>query len=348
MGKMATQTLQMEDRLARRFWIMRVMGSYSRALKRESLASATIFALPVLVLFAGLEMISHARVVTYDVLLSLLWLALAPLLIKWSAQVMREYHSEVLGLAADESRMALACADSAQRYLSRAFLKISVPLSAATFAIGYVRFTGSAPTYAALIVGAVAALFGFLAGIAFNGLYIYIRFVRAALGGEFRIRLFHFDNYLGLSGLARFHTKFLFLFFSGSLTFPVVFQSLLNNLAAAPGTISLIVSLPMGAYIGSGLFMFVSGAVRVRDKVLVYKRALWEEKCSTFEAMMSDLLSQERKDPADVETLGLYHATCLQQIYRIKDYPYDSKAVLELAGSVIIPLFVFVLQLVVS
>gem|GEM_PF-3666101 len=295
---------------------------------------------PFLAAYVALHFTVGAPDIRYSLLLAIAWFAFSPVLIAKGDRTIEWFLSfvrPVIGAEDHEELQRFAAREFYSNYCIPFSLTVGTAMAAGGALLGH-NYQHPVSVVAYLtILGFVA---GFTAGIGFRGIVFMNSLLRRFCGYRFFLDPFNADGYGGLYYVSRFLVLGIVLFYSGSLYIPIAVELLRTTegyLAAA-----LPYALVLG-FVGFGLFNFGRSVVIFHDKMLAEKVRIDDESQERLSSLVERHLLTDRENGSMGDALKplVYYLVHHRRITSMREYPYDFRTMMQIGGSTLIPIVVF-------
>ncbi|GAB7023265.1 hypothetical protein [Salidesulfovibrio brasiliensis] len=277
----------------------------------------------------------------YPVLLGYCWLVFSPLLIDTGHRTLTWFLGYLRPIVGDEGT------DDMTRRTFKLFfhskhLIFSVALAPVFgfFAFKYAAQAGYSDSMTALITTSFS-LAGFMAGIGFWGIVVMGWVIADLCRRPLHLDPFSADGYGGLLYVGRFLVVGAALFFSGSLFIP--FANVIFDMFAADRQVLLAYAC-VAFYILFGLSIYMASILRVHDKILDEKVRIDDESQLVLDKLRDDCVQAENDDLTTILKPYVYYKVHHERIAGMRTFPYDTKSLIEITATVMIPLLIFILE----
>ena len=284
-----------------------------------------------------------AALIRFPAVMAWLWLSVSPVLIAYGADVIERYLGRMsVLLPREESEAYTGWVWS--RVYSQQHLLLSGLLAAGFGAAAlYDALARGYPLKTRIYVSVLCTLAGFMAGIGFWAISRVPEILRRLGTLNVKIDPFHPDGFGGLRHVGTFSAELVVVFFSGSLFMPYGFDIVSTT---SGGSIATLTEVIVGSFVLIGLISFMQAVVIVHDIVFAAKVEADRISGDTLQRLLErDVLADGgANDIGQVLKPWVYFKTYHSQIGSMKEYPFEGRTIVELLGSVLIPVVVFLLD----
>ncbi len=335
------------ETFASQWWIVRAFCSVERFIPIPMILSPLFFALPLSIAGVWVSQITGTQLFIRGVIFGLIWLSIAPWLLTAAHKTVANFF--------DENRDKFLTQDEDFKTLKYSMLKdlgspsylfIAIPLvSVAIWGLLNTVYLSS-PYLTRLWAGVTFGLIFYFGSMGFWGIsrfnFIFDEICRQKLLFD----PYHADGFGGLSFLGQFNIKGPQFFFTGSLLFPMAFETLKylpNN-----DIISLAYWSVVLLYLALGIAGFLVPQLKIKDLIAKLKDKSLSQSEEKLQVLFKKLYADENnsKDAAEVVKLkvDLYYQYFHQRILAVKEWPFDWKIIVQILSSFVIPIVVWLLE----
>jgi hypothetical protein len=328
---------------ASRWWIVRAFFFAERYIPIPMILSPLFFALPLSIAGVWVSQITGTQIFIRGVIFGLIWLSIAPWLLTAAHKTVVNFFDENREkfLTRDEEFNALKYS-MLQDLGSPSYLFITVPLvSVAVWGLLNTVYLSS-PYLTKLWAGVTFGLIFYFGGMGFWGISRFNIIFDKICKQKLLFDPYHADSFGGLSFLGQFNIKGPQFFFTGSLLFPMAFETL--NYLPSNDIISLAYWSVLLLYLALGIAGFLVPQLKIKDLIARLKDKSLSQSEETLQALFKKLYAGENnnKEAAEVVKLkvDLYYQYFHQRILAVKEWPFDWKIILQILSSFAIPIVV--------
>lgn len=317
------------------------IGEKRRSAVRRTILLLSLFSVPFTLALVCVYLTTRVNPITLPVFLAYLWLILSPLLIRYGYKSLENFLDGTRSIMSPEDQSSYLHR-GLSLFLSRKHLLASIPLGIIMGSCAY--WYGIARNRPSLEIVWLVVMFvslGVVSGVGFWGVGVLSSIVDELSRYKLCIDFSHPDQFGGLRSVGTILVKGTTLFFSGSLLIPFAFDLL--DISNMPH-LELIANCALLAFILVGLMAFFMGILRLHRFVFEQKVRIDNESGLRLDSLIEENLFNEGRSVADVLKPWIYYQTYHSRISEMKEYPYDARTLLELAGSIFIPVSVFILD----
>lgn len=312
--------------------------------KSRLVASVLMFYLPIKAAGFLLQITYDYKIFSMGIMISLLWLALAPMIIQIAWQQVNAFFQNNRELFKNKKEWRAIYENEIRRIQQLNYLPLRFLWSAAACLIIVFTSFFDAPNLIKLWCGISYFILFFCSTVGFYGVYVLINIFRKIFSAEIIFKPFHPDRFGGVSELSRFSVKISIYFSSGALVFPLIFEIIaeLGEHNYLPGFfVYLLTGIFLITLFASFLFPIMQIKSYVdskKEKIILESRRKLDKKIENFEQKENLNLKQGTE-------IFMYYYFTHQKLLQMKDYPWDVRTLLEFSLSFVIPIFIASLEL---
>jgi hypothetical protein len=317
------------------------LGNRQKSAVRRTIFLLLFFSFPFTSGLGYVFIRTRINPITLSVFLAYLWLVFSPLIIRYAYRCLENFLIGIRSIMSPEDQSSYRHR-SLSLFVSRKHLFASIPLGIIMSSCAY--WYGIANKRPSLEIVWLVVMFGTLgvvSGVGFWGVGALSRIVNELSQYRLRIDFSHPDQFGGLRSVGTILVKGTTLFFTGSLLIPFAFDLL--DISNMPH-LELIADCTLIAYVLVGLVSFFVGILRLHRFVFEQKVRIDNESGMRLGALIEENLFREGRSVADVLRPWIYYQIYHSRISEMKEYPFEAKTLLELGGSIIIPVSVFIID----
>lgn len=321
--------------------ILRIVGALPAGPFR-GIGACALFTVPFGAWAYAVSVRSSPPLLTWSSALGFSWLCAAPLFIWWGYMALYELLEHSRAITTEAAHEELKSAEI-RLFLGWRHLFISVLLAPVCGLIAwqYATGVGRPAIQCYWFAGAFGAL-GFVSGIGFWAIMCTVRLIRTLCGLDLQIEFSHPDGFGGLRFLGSLGAKITALYFSGSLAIPFAMDVLYS---AKVAHIDVLAYGTLVAFILVGLSCFTMIILRVHQCALDYKIRIDRESETCLVGLLKTNVLCEERQLQDVLRPLVYYTTYYSRIGGMKEYPFDVKTLIQLFGSVLMPIVTFAVDM---
>jgi hypothetical protein len=330
-----------------RWWIVRVFLFVERFISVPLILSPLFFALPLSVAGVWVGQLTGIHIFTRGVIFGLLWLSIAPWLLTVAHRTVANFFDENRSkfLMEDDKYGALKSV-MLQDLGSPSYLFIAIPLvSVAVWGLLNTVYL-STPFIVKLWAGVTFGLIFYFASMGFWGISRFNFIFDEICRQDLVFNPYHADGFGGLSFLGQFNIKGPQYFFTGSLLFPMAFETL--KYLPSNDIISLAYWSVVLLYLALGIAGFLVPQMKIKDLIARLKDKSLSQSEETLQALLKNLQGNKNGNREAVEVIklkaDLYYQYFHQRILAVKEWPFDWKIILQILSSFAIPIVVALLE----
>jgi len=336
--------LQDQRKEEAKLWIIRWQDFLSKRFHSRILASISIFYIPIMGTGFILEERFDYEIFSYGVIVSLLWIAIAPFLIQNALDYVYGFFFRNKHLFRRKRDCETLLDDESRGFQSSKYLLFGLPWAIGTSGVVVFCAFKSAPFFIQLWAGVSFFLLFLVSSIGFYGVYVLLGMVGRILPQNISFNPYHPDKFGGISQFARFSVKISLYFSSGALAFPLVFE-IIDKMSSPPRLQYLSVYL-LGAFFLFVMFAsFLIPMFQIRNFVdPVKERAILDAR-RELDKMVNEFKASQHFDIKQGVEILIHHYLNYSKSLELRDYPWDLRVLLEYSFSFVIPLVVATLQI---
>jgi hypothetical protein len=228
-------------------------------------------------------------------------------------------------------------------------LVFSIPFGIGAFWLEFASFFGDS-----LVLACGAGLFYgtlmFLAGWGFWGIVGLLSVPTWIRHVDLDLNPYHPDEFGGLRSFGQFTILGGTYFFTGSLVIPAA-VALIGRLRAVDGSLAGATYGIMGLYAAFGVLGFIIPQVQLRDKSRSEKAKELAKIGTPLNWAYTEFAVGKTEPDVDVkgmESLRFRRDVFYKDVRAIREWPYDFKVLLEIAGALLVPILVTIIQVLSS
>ena len=328
-------------------WVERAFRWLHRRLHNHLLASVFLLAVPLTVVGLIIQPLTGFTLFTRGLGVSMVWTALAPWFIHMALGVVWCLAVQTRQILPDTELQRDFWTRELERLQSPRSLWIGVPLGAGVAAALLFTLYASAPVIVKMWIVAWALGTFAAGGVGFWAMGCIVTILGRMHHLPLVLRPFHQDQFGGFKFLGEFSVKWTTLFFTGSLMFPLVFEvgryCLRGNLA-----VDLLVALLVGGYILTGIVAFIWSQVLLHDLMWSLKEQCLEDseaKLAGYCSQATDYAQGNEVQLHHALVTGVYYHIYHRRIEAIREWPWDTKVIVEFSLSVLFPVVMLLVEL---
>lgn len=330
-----------------RWWIVRLFMYVENYIQLPLFLSPLFFALPLSIAGVYISQIADTQIFTRGVIFGIIWLAIAPWLLTIAYKTVYNFF--------DENREKFLADDDSYNNLKLAMLKdlgspmyffVAIPLvSVAVWGLLNTVYLES-HSLVRIWAGVTFGLIFYFGSMGFWGISRFNYIFEEICKQKMHFDPYNADRFGGLSFLGQFNIKGPQYFFTGSLLFPMAFETL--NYLPDKDIISLAYWGVLLLYGTLGISGFLIPQIRIKDLIARYKDQSLSLSEETLQTLLANLCVDkcDDKNLAEVVKLkiGVYYQYFHERILAVKEWPFDWKIILQIFASLATPLIVGILE----
>lgn len=313
--------------------------------KNKIIASFILFGAPLTLVGILLEVFLGVNIFSRGVFFGLLWLSIAPYLITGALFYLTNFFDDIKSLFVNDEEWINLRKSKLEALQSKNSVFVGFFIAAILNLILLTTIFSNFHFIVKLWVVITFGMLSFLSGVGFYGVYLLVSLMDEICVSDLKFDPYHPDDLGGLKELGSFSIGAVTHFFSGALLFPLAFEVI--RFFSVGRIVNLLIYLIVGFFILTGLIGFITPQLTISNKInsLKYSEILNSEK--KLEKMISDALSNEKKEKnlSEILVLYVYYETIHKRLKQVKTYPFDLVILIELLGSILIPIIIAALEI---
>lgn len=330
--------------------LLRILGVDIADNRRPVFARAAVrIALPALLAVISTRWASGQVPVSFADAAAALWLAIGVTLIcRTSAETFPRFFADINSAFPEDVQSLKVFRDRFERHHGGwRFLTISIPLTAVVAALQ--TFSGVQISLAAAVVS--AAFYGLVMFVAGYGFWAIVGLLRMGVWLreiDLRLQPYHPDGFGGLRGFGQLAIQGASYFFTGALVVPAGID-LAQRFGSNGSNLEVATYWLLGCYSVFGVLGFLVPQLQLREKSRAEKAQLLSIAAGPLEQGFWALSRDIEHTSADwtngyLSSLKMYREVYYDHVERIREWPYDYKVILQILGSLLIPVLVAATQ----
>ncbi len=333
----------MKDYYNSKLFIIKIQNYLSKKLHFRLLASLLIIFIPAFITALILQTIYEYKILSRAVIISLIWVAVAPLLIQDAFFIFHNFFDSHKHLIDDEEKWKEIKKKFIAKFESKRFIITDIIWALiCTLLIIFIIFA-DAPSLIQLWVFIVYFILFMLSATGIRGLLLITKIITYLCKIKMKIDPLHYDSFGGVQSFGKFIIQGTFYFSTGALLFPLVFE-MLKTVSQKDINIILIIYLLTTAFIVLLIYNFIAPVYTLKRYMEKEKNKLliesWDKTKKLYKKAKND---DTGKFPVDLYFhTEIYH----KKTQAIKTYPYDTTVIFELFASVVLPIAIGILEII--
>jgi hypothetical protein len=329
------------------WWIVKAYNFVVGYIPLPFILSPLFFALPLSILGVYINQSIGEQVFTRGVIFGMLWLAIAPWLLTLAYATVNDFF--------DNNRRKFLIDDEVYNRLktrmlndlcSPMYLFIAIPLtSVAVWGILNTIYLDS-HIYVKIWVGVTFGLIFYFGSMGFWGISRFNFIFEEVCNQKLYFDPYNADGFGGLSFLGQFNIKGPQYFFTGSLLFPMAFETF--NYLPDKDIISLAYWGVLLLYGSLGVSGFINPQIKIKDLIAKYKDVALSDSEKNLQVLLNNLHIEKINKSDMAETVKLkidtYYNYFHKRILSVKEWPFDWKIILQILSALATPLVVALLE----
>lgn len=318
--------------------IVRAQNGVTALLRSRLAASVVLLYLPFILAGIYLEARFTVGIFSRGVLLSTLWLALAPFLIQDAHRVICSFFEENKSLFEGEKERQQLKQWTLDRFQSPAYLLFGVPWAVGTTAVILMMRFSSSPLPVQIWAGVTYFLLFLISAIGFQGVVAVVGAILRLAREGVRFDPYHPDQFGGMEAVGRFAVRGTLYFSTGSLVLPLVFE-LMETSSFQANLLNVVAGVLTALFVCMVLYSFLLPVLRIKAVVSDEKDAALLNSNAELEKLYG-----EAESVSDGAKVQVYYEVFHKRLLEIKDYPYDLNVLIELFAAVGLPILIASLE----
>lgn len=337
----------MQDKSQKRellLWIIRWQDFLSKCFRSKILASISMFYIPIMAVGLILEEKYDYKILSYGVVVSLIWIAIAPFLIQNALDYVYDYFNTHKGLFRRQEDWEAFLGAEARRFQSSKYLFFGLPWATVTSGVVVFSEFNSAPLLIQVWAGVSFFIVFLVSSIGFYAVYILLKMMGRILPESISFNPYHPDKFGGISEFGRFSVKISLYYSTGALAFPLAFE-IINKMSSGTNFLHVTVYLLVGFFLFVMFVSFLVPIFQIKNFVDPIKEKLILDARFELDKMVNEFkTSQDSNIKQGLDILMHYYFN-YSKLLELKDYPWDFRVLIEYSFSFVIPLAVAILQI---
>ncbi|MDY0357852.1 MAG: hypothetical protein RBR19_18360 [Sedimentisphaerales bacterium] len=324
------------------FLLVRVQDWLSAHLRSRLAASVLLLYVPLTAAGILISAITGIAIFSRGVVISMLWLAIAPFLVQDALRVLTVFFASQKHLFSSESEHGSLRDWTLARFHSPRYVLFGIPWALAATSVIICAKYGDCPWPVITWAGTTYFALFFISAIGFQGILTVVALVVRLGRAGVRFDPYHPDLFGGLEAVSRLSVRGTMYFSTGALVFPLVFELIARhseNSALLEYSTLGITSI----FIAVVLYSFLGPVLRIKDMVAERKEQAIVASNSTLDELY-EKVSAGTDDGRQYDVFRAYYRVYHCRLYDIKDYPYDTKVLFELLVSIGLPIIMAVFE----
>ncbi len=328
-----------------KLWIVKWQIILSKVFRSKIIASFLMIYVPIIVSGYILQNIYEYEVFTVGVFVSLLWIAIAPVIIENALYHVIDFFIKHKKVFRNEKEWENIFFKEIHRIQSSRHMVYGVLWGIATSLVIVLTIFSDAPFLIQFWAGVSFLILFFVSSIGFYGVYVLVTMMDYIFTADIIFDPFHADGFGGISDFGKFSVKISFYFSSGALVFPLAFE-IFANIGYMNSIEVFLVYLLLGLFILTLFASFLIPILRIKSFVDPIKESIIMESRDRLNTMIKEFNESEYLNLKKGMEIYMHYHLVYSKMLEMKDYPWDIRVLLEFSLSFLIPLIVASLQLI--
>ncbi len=324
-------------------WILRSQNYLSDKLHSKLLASILMIYTPVMMSGLFLQLNFHYEVFTRGIFIALVWFALVPFFIQNVFRVINSFFRTHKHIFLNQNEWKDLYSQEIRRIQSPRYMLFGIPWAIAVTTVILCSTYKGAPLPIKLWASTTFFVMFFVGSIGFHGIYILLGTIKKMLDSDIVFNPYHPDRFGGIADFGRFSVKIAFYFSSGALVIPLAIEIVSMrteyNYLIVSGYV--LVSL----FVITMFAMFLVPIFQVKNFVDPRKEKLILQARHELDSLIGEFIKHEELNMKKGIEIAMHYYFTYSKLLEIKNYPFDSRVLLEFGLSFIIPVGVAILQI---
>lgn len=325
-------------------WIIRLQNKLSYIFHSRILSSLMIFYVPLMISGFLLGKILKYSIFTRGVLISLLWIGIAPYLIQSAFKLVVKFFYDYKDVFKSKDEWNNHFNFEVERLQSSKYLIFGIPWSIITSTIVLLTNYMNAPFLIKVWVFISFFMLFFLSAIGFYGVYIIITLIKNICRLNIIFNPFHPDKFGGFANVGRFSVKGSLYFSSGALVFPLVIETM-SKYSNGSSILNIAIYILSAIFIVTMMSSFILPILEIKKFVDTKKEITILKSWSKMEGLIKEFDEKSEFNIKDASNILLHYYFHHSKLLQVKDYPYDFKVLVEFGFSFIIPIGIAIFEL---
>ena len=325
--------------------IVKSQNWLSLKLKSRFVASILLLYVPLLIIGFILQLILHYPVIAErGIQISLLWLAIAPLLIQDSLLFLNDFFVTHSHLLENQTIWFKVRDEYIAKLESRKFIVIEVVTSILVSIFVTLAIFYKAPLLIQIWSFVTYLILFYISFIGFRGILMTPKLIALLCRLKIKVDPFHPDCFGGIGTFGKLIIRGTLYFSTGALVLPLAFQ-MLGNFTRINNDMNYIIYILTSIFIGILMYSFISPILIIKRYIEKNKEQLVIESSKKLDELYKDSfkVNDTKQFPAELYFYNeLYH----QKILKIKTYPFNAEVLFELFISVFLPILIGIFEIV--
>jgi hypothetical protein len=330
------------DELKIKLWILRLFLSLDKLTHSKIVTSIIMFFLPIVCIGYYLQVKYQFHIFTYGVTIALSWTAVAPLLIYSALHTIHEFlnsHKEIFQIEDEWKEVYRFGTDNIQ---SKKHVLFGIPWAISTSTVIYlIKFTSAPIPIQIWAVTSYFILF-FISSIGFYGIFYIISLIKKICASQIYFNPGHPDNFGGISSFGGLAVKGTLYFSSGAMVFPLVFE-----LLQAKAELNIIIwgYASFAMFLLTLILSFLFPIFDIKKFADDQKEKIVLRSWDKLSSMVNSHMNRQGNDLKSTLDIAVYYFIQHLPLYRLKNYPWDLKVLIQFLLSFMVPILIAVLQI---
>jgi hypothetical protein len=324
-------------------WILRAQNYLSDKLHSRLLASILMIYIPVMMSGLFLQLIFHYEVFTRGIFIALVWLALGPFLIQNAFRVINTFFRSHKHIFLNKNEWKDLYFQEIRRIQSPRYMMFGIPWALAVTTVILCSTYKDAPLPIKLWASTTFFVMFFVGSIGFYVIYLLLQMIKKMLDSDIVFNPYHPDRFGGIADFGRFSVKIAFYFSSGALVIPLPIE--IVSMGTEYNYLNVSVYVLVSMFLITMFAMFLVPIFQVKTFVDSHKEKDILQARHELDNLIGEFRKCEELNMKKGIEIAMHYYFTYSKLLEIRNYPFDSRVLLEFAFSFIIPIGVAILQI---
>lgn len=328
-----------------KLWLLKYFISINRLVRSKILSSMIMFFIPITCIGLYLQIKYQYYIFTYGVIISIVWTAFAPLLIYYALFVIHDFLIFHRNIFLDKNEWKKIYKFGTEDIQSNRHMIFGLFWGLSTTIVIYLVKFSTAPI--AIQIWALISYFilFFVSSIGFYGIFLIVSLIKRICNSQVTFNPYHPDKFGGIASFGSFAVKGTLYFSSGALAFPLVFELLRSK---------IYLNLLIGGYVLFVIYLltliasFLIPIFNIKKFADVQKEKIILKSWNNLNNLIDRHYEKEDNPFNSSLDIAIFYHIRHSQLYKLKNYPWDLKVLIQFVMSFIIPIIITVLQMVIK
>lgn len=331
----------------RKWWIVILYNFIMQYIPLPFVLSPIFFALPLSILGVYINHTTGEQIFTRGVIFGMIWLSIAPWLLTLAYNAVNDFfENNKSKFFLTEKDFSMLKSNMLNDLCSPMYLCIAIPLvSVVIWGLLNTVYINS-HLYIKIWASITFGLIFYFGSMGFWGISRFNYIFEEICKQKIRFDPYNADGFGGLSFLGQFNIKGPQYFFTGSLLFPMAFETF--NYLPDKDIVSLAYWGVLLLYSSLGIAGFIIPQIRIKDLIAGYKDIALSESEKNLQVLLNNLCLEKvnKKDLAETVKIKIdvYYNYFHTRILAVKEWPFDWKVIIQILSALATPLVVALLE----